>query len=92
MLERLTRFFTELALFFKPQHAPLMKADNSDSNNVMSSSEKKGLLETLGKDIDIIKKRLQSITQEKKVLNVGARNLKKRIGNFHIETWSCRND
>ncbi|CAB4492067.1 unnamed protein product [Rhizophagus irregularis] len=39
--------------------------DNTDCNNVISSSEKKGLLETLGKDIEIIKKRLCVITQEK---------------------------
>ncbi|CAB4389308.1 unnamed protein product [Rhizophagus irregularis] len=63
--------------------------DNTDSSNVMSSSEKKekkGLLETLGKDIEIIKKRLQSITQEKESFKRRCTELEKKNREL-----SCKN-
>ncbi|EXX78742.1 uncharacterized protein OCT59_002360 [Rhizophagus irregularis] len=52
--------------------------DNTDCNNVISSSEKKGLLETLGKDIEIIKKRLCVITQEKESFKRRCTELEKK--------------
>ncbi|RGB23650.1 hypothetical protein C1646_676958 [Rhizophagus diaphanus] len=72
----------------------------------MSSSEKKGLLETLGKDIEIIKKRLHEITQEKesfkrrctelekKNRELSFRNveLQKRLDNFVKESESQTSD
>ncbi|CAB5205366.1 unnamed protein product [Rhizophagus irregularis] len=70
-----THTVLKLVLFFEV--SPIM-TDNTDCNNVISSSEKKGLLETLGKDIEIIKKRLCVITQEKESFKRRCTELEKK--------------